>query len=289
MTPSEQELFPTKELENVQEIETPEPLINISDVLGWEAPEKVQDTIPEEIQAAKQLKEDRDPYQVWQAEPTQQNLYNVVKTFQPTMQSVLSSMGNNDPNVRSKARIITAKAIQTFDPQSGASLPTWVSQNLRQLTRDIRKSGNVFQIPEGIQLDAFNLHKAELELQDELNREPTVQELADKAHLSIKRIKDIRAKNKATVSDASFTQDDGTVAINGQNTDYTQDALDYIYNDADLTDKKLLEYVMGYGGSDILDNKAIMQKLKLTPVQLTRRKMRLGMKVREITDALEQV
>jgi hypothetical protein len=64
--------------------------------------------------------------------------------------------------------------------------------------------------------------------------------------------------------------------------------MDYIYNDSDTTDQKLLEYLLGYGGETPLDNKTIQQKLKLTPVQLTRRKARLAMRFNTIIADLER-
>jgi DNA-directed RNA polymerase specialized sigma subunit len=137
-------------------------------------------------------------------------LYAVVKHLQPTISSSLASIGGNDPNVRAKARVVTAKAIQTYDPASGASLPTWVSSQLRQLTRDVGKSNNVLSVPENAQLDAYHLYRTEVELEDELGRSPTVQELADRSAMSIKKIETVRKKIKAIATEGNFEADDGS-------------------------------------------------------------------------------
>lgn len=281
MTPSDQEQYDIKE--------PTEPLMSITDVLGWQAPEKFPDKTEEEQQLETALYESRSPYEVWQGDKSKKNLYNVVKSLQPTINSVLASIGGNSPNIRSKARVLTAKYIQSYDPSTGTSLPTWISSNLRQLTRDIRKSNQDIQIPEGIQLDAFSIHKAEVELADELGRDPTVEEVSNRAHLSIKRIKDVKAKNKKQGSEQSGTLEDGSNVLTQTETDFTNEAVDYVYADSDLKDKKLLEYVMGYGGAEPLDSKTIMQKLKLTPVQLTRRKMRLSKRIMDVKNDLDNV
>lgn len=266
-----------------------EPLMGISEVTFTDLP--VQEDLPitdEEKEVLTAKKE--TPYSVWQADPSVDNLAGVLESLRPTIASSLASMGAaGNPHVMAKARVVAAKAIKSYNPEAGASLPTWVSNQLRQLTRDIRKSNNSLSVAEGVQLDGYRLYQAETEFEDENGREPTVEELADKTHLSVKRIKAIRKKLKAVVTDGTVTSEAGDSMVATQNTDYTQDALEYVYADSDTTDKKLLEYMTGFGGEDKLDNKAIMEKLKLTPVQLTRRKARLSMRINKIVENLEQV
>lgn len=277
---SVQELSPTREPGE-------EPLKSIPEVLGWQAPEKFPDETDEERAVAEAAAADKSPYDTWAADKSQNNLHAVVKSLQPTIGSVLSSIGGNDPNIRSKARVIAAKAVQTYKPESGASLPTWVSQNLRQLTRDIRKSNSDVRLPEGVQMDAYAIYRAETELADELGREPTVEEISDRAHMSIKRIADVRRKNKRQVAESSTVTEDGASLVTGSTSDFSQEAMDYVYKESDMNDRKLMEYLMGYGGHDMLDSKQIKQKLKLTDVQLTRRKMRLGMRINETMSNLQ--
>ena len=259
-----------------------EPTMSITDVVGISAPEA-------EIELQEEEPSNLTPYELYTLNPTQNNLAAVTKQLRPTIDSVIASMGDpGNPHLRSKANVIVAKAIKSYKPEAGASLPTWVSNQLRQLTRDVRKSNNVLSIPEGIQLDSYALYKAEKEFMDEHDREPTIVELADLTHLSQKRIKQIRKKVKAVVADGATLGEDGTELAQGAETDYSTEAMDYIYNDSDSTDQKLLEYLLGYGGETPLDNKSIMQKLKLSPVQLTRRKARLAMRLNNIIADLER-
>ena len=268
-----------------QELEEPneEPTMAITDVLGMQGPEEDIDLSEEE------LPKDMTPYELYKLNPTKQNLVAVTRQLQPTIDSVIASMGDaGNPHLRSRANVITAKAVKSYNPESGASLATWVSSQLRQLSRDARKSNNVLSIPEGVQLDSYALYRAEREFMEEHDREPTLKELADLTHLSQKRITHIRKKVKAVVADGATVGEDGTELAQGSETDHSQEAMDYIYNDSDTTDQKLLEYLLGYGGETPLDNKTIQQKLKLTPVQLTRRKARLAMRFNAIIADLER-
>jgi DNA-directed RNA polymerase specialized sigma subunit len=268
-----------QELEELNE----EPTMSITDVVGIKAPE-------EEIELSEdEPPKDMTPYELYKLNPTQQNLAAVTQHLRPTIESVIASLGDaGNPHLRSRANVVAAKAIKSYNPEAGASLATWVSSQLRQLARDARKSNNVLSIPEGVQLDSYALYRAEREFMEEHDREPTLKELADLTHLSQKRIVNIRKKVKAVVADGATVGEDGTELAQGSETDYSQEAMDYIYNDSDTTDQKLLEYLLGYGGETPLDNKTIQQKLKLTPVQLTRRKARLAMRFNTIIADLER-
>lgn len=264
--------------------EQEEPLISISEVVGLKAPEPVID-----------IEEDKDisslsPYERWIVQKDNDSLYEATKALKPTIDSVVASLGGTgNPQIASRARVIAAKAIQSYDPSSGASLPTWVSQQLRQLTRDIRRSNSMVRVPDGIQLDGYAIYRAEKEFEDEYGREPTVEELADAAHLSVKRIKDVRTKMRPIITDAGTENEEGSATLSVADSDYTQDALDYIYAESDRNDKKILEYTVGYGGAEPISNEKIMEKLRLTPVQLSRRKARLSMRINDVLEGLSSV
>lgn len=265
--------------------EAEEPLLSISEVVGLTQPEPIAE-IKEDATDVVSL----SPYEKWRLFKDNDSLYEVTKSLRPTIDSVVASLGGTgNPQIASKARVIAAKAIQSYDPSAGATLPTWVSQQLRQLTRDIRKSNSLVHVPDGVQLDAYALYRAEREFEDEHGREPTVEELADISHLPVKRIMDVRTKMRPIITDAGTETDEGSSTLQAESSDYTQDALDYVYSESDRNDKKLLEYTVGYGGAPVLNNDQIMQKLRLTPVQLSRRKARLSMRINEIIDGLSAV
>lgn len=284
-----QELSPTEEEEPVPTPAPEETLPSYTEIAGIEPPEPLDDSIPTPEEYEDQQKA-KTPYEVWRRDPTPDNLFAATNSLSHTVNSVLASMGaSGNPDIAAKARVVTAKAIKSYNPEGGASLPTWVSNQLRQLVRDVRKSNSPISVPDGVQLDAYNIYKAEAEFEDEHGREPTAEELADAAHISVKRLEKVKKKFKKLGRDTSDDPESTANAVAGEATDFSQDALDYVYNESSTVDKKLLEYTTGYGGTDPISNKEIMAKLKLTPVQLTRRKAALAFKINRILNDLEAV
>ena len=223
-------------------------------------------------------------YSAYQSDPTPDNLSQVVKTLQPTINYALAQhQVSDDPLVRSKATLFTVDAIKKYDPTRGANLATHVSSQLRQLSRTVRQSRAPVRIPERIQLDAFRLAQAQQAFADEHGRDPDTVELADFASIPVKRIEKIRKFQVAIPSEEAMGETEQA------QTDWDSEALDAIFHDSDHTDRRILEMKTGYGGHPVLTPKEIAVALRLSPTQLTRRSMRLGKRIQEYAAALEKV
>ena len=225
-------------------------------------------------------------YNSYLSDPTPDNLFNVVEQLNPVINYSLSTINATTDNlIKNKAKIFAADAIKKFNPTSGASLPTWVSGQLMQLKRFKRDVNQPIKVPERTQLDAYTLARAEQEFIDKNNREPDVEELADYAKIPRKRIEKIRRTFRAMPSQGAigegFTQSE---------TDFGTEALDYVYKDADKMDRKIIEMKLGYGGryEPMAPNK-ISTMLGLTPSQLTRRSIKLSLKIQEIEKNLQSI
>lgn len=260
-----------------------EPITPISDVIGLEFPQKEPEFDEPEIPAPE------NAYEAWKADPSTDNLAAAVDYFQPTITSVLQTMGaGGNPHLAAKARVVAAKALQNYDPSYGATPATWISNQLRQLQREKRKSDSILSVPDGVQMDAYAIYKAEKEFEDDHDREPTMTELADASGISVQRIRDVRKKMRKVGQETSGDPEIQS-EMAGAETDFSQDALDYVYNDSDTITKKIIEYTTGYNGEQPLSNSEIMKKLRLTPVQLTRLKARISFRVRDIINDLESI
>lgn len=204
----------------------------------------------------------------------------VVKSLEPTISYALVQSGSHaDPYMKLQAKNIAAKAIKSYDPSKGAGLPTWVTQQLMQLRRIKRTSQATVRLPEQVQLDAFRINKATLDFVDQHGREPDLLELSDAVAMPVKRIEHVRKFSVPTVSESAF-QDAGASAAPA----FDAEALDYVYREADATDRKIIEMRMGYGGryTTPLDKKTIATKLKLHPAQVTRRTARLARRIQQL-------
>lgn len=222
-------------------------------------------------------------YTAYAADPTPDNLSSVVEYLTPTIDYSLRSINaSNDKLLRSKARLFAAEAVQKYNPNAGSSLSTWTSNQLMQLRRYKREVNQPIKVPERTQLDAYALARAEQEFIDKNEREPDLQELSDYAKIPIKKIEKIRRTFKR------MPGSEGSGDFNAfSETDYSQEALEYIYNEEDAIGRKIIEMKTGFGGKyDPMQPKDIAIKLGLTPSQLSRRSAKLSLRLQEIEQAL---
>jgi DNA-directed RNA polymerase sigma subunit (sigma70/sigma32) len=184
------------------------------------------------------------------------------------------------------ANVIAAQAVKKYNPDmpGAAGLHTFVKSELQQLTRVARRSRSVLQVPERSQLDAFALAKSRRSFEDAHGREPDMGELADHSGFSLKRIEKVMQQTRPTPGEAAFETDHEKDA-----TDFTPEAIDYVYHDADHVDRKILEHKIGHNGAEVLPPHAVAQKLGLTPSQLSRRSARLSLKINELEQSLRKL
>lgn len=225
-----------------------------------------------------------DAFTLYSTEPTPQNLNSVVKALKPTIDYQLASLGaSTDPVMKNKALTYTAQAVKNFDPEK-SSLPTFISSQLRRLSRDRRKLLSPVRVPERIQLESYDLYKKEQDYIDKHGREPDLGELSEFSGVDIKKINTLRSAMMPVSTEETF----GEQSENTQ-PDYLSEATDYVYGEADHIDRKILELKTGYGGSKQSALKAIdiAQRLNISPSQVSRRSLRLSKRINELKEALE--
>lgn len=216
----------------------------------------------------------------------QEYLNEIVKSLEPTINYTLSSVNaTQDKVLQAQAKVIAAESVLSYDPDKGSSLPTYVTNNLKKVHRTRRQNNSPIKIADRLHYDHYAIQNAENEFMEQYNREPTLLELADKSGVSMKKINKI--KNEYTMmytNESSF----GGNSPEKKFPEYTEEAMDYIYYDADFKDKKILEHSAGYGGSQILDDAVIAEKLGMSVSQISRRRAALAAKIYEIQTELEE-
>jgi DNA-directed RNA polymerase specialized sigma subunit len=249
--------------------------------------------VPMEIVAGQDGATKYPAYHAWAAEPTSENLRVAVESMQPTLHHVLRSIGGQgDPYLFSRGRVLMAHAIRSYDPTHGADLKTWISRQLLPLRRERRLSQSPVRMPESVQLDALNLSRAEAEFIDKHGRDPDMNELSDATNMPIRRIEKVRRTHKSVPSDLQVSgtgeADSAGITPSVFETDFADEALDYVYQESDLTDRKILEHKAGYGGADVLSGKDLATKLGISDAQISRRSAKLGMKIQDYDDILRR-
>ena len=233
------------------------------------------------VNIAHMAKEYDELYKVYAEDPTPENLHSTVKALDNTINYALASLNStNNPVMRSKALVYTANAVQKYDPNAGAGLPTFVSSELRRLIRDQRAFNAPIKIPDRTMLDAHKIDQSEKEYEEEFGREPDLLELADFSGISTDRIEKVRKQMPAMPTEEAF----GDTGLGDQTPDYEGEAMRMIYHDSDHVDRKIMEYKMGFGGKTQLQANEIAAKLKISPSQITRRSQRISKRIINILE-----
>jgi len=181
---------------------------------------------------------------------------------------------------------LTSQAIDTYDP-SKAQLNTHVVNTLKKLNRFVTNYQNVGHIPEPRALMIGKYWACFENLKEEFGREPTAVELSDAMHLPLIEIERLQLELRKDLS----------IEYSGGDPDeaegfyiYTRDvdeskkdnAIQFVYFEADPIDKKILEYVFGLNGTQKLNFGAIAKKLKLSETELNKRKKDLAVQIAEL-------
>ena len=187
-----------------------------------------------------------------------------------------SHVGKVNPISTSQARKLTLQAVKTYDPMK-AKLSTHVHNHLQGLRRMTRNQTAGVRVPERIALDHGFMMRSIAEMEDELGREPTTDELADYTRLSRKRIAHLR-KFQPGVAQGTLTAS-GEAGQAGWNPAVQQPQSDawlrLVHSDLDSTNQKILEWTFGLYNSPQLSNQEIARRLKLTPGAVSQRKAKI--------------
>jgi DNA-directed RNA polymerase specialized sigma subunit len=189
--------------------------------------------------------------------------------------------------MRSRAKVLTIKAVKTFDPMSGTRLNSWIVTNLQPLSRYSVKQRDVHISEDKARL-AAQLNTVANQLKDDLGRDPTDEELADETGMSVKRIRDARKAAVATVTSGSFDElagDDDSSSIPGvfepSKVPFAQEA---VYHDLSPEDRFIFDSVLGTHGAKRLSGKDVALKLGITPAAVSLRAKKLAEQIAYIVN-----
>lgn len=220
-----------------------------------------------------------DIYRTWSAAPNKTNTAKMLEAVDVDItKGVMAHVGQVNPLLKSRARIMTAKALKNYKPEESA-LSTFIVNNLQSLKRENRKQTQIISVPERVFYDQNYVREAETSFEMENGRLPTDEELSDATGLSAKRLKHIRKFHQG-VSEGSLSVDDEdsefsfSPAVAGMNIKMTP-FINVVYDDADQIDKKIMEWTFGLNGQSKLPNNVIASKLRITPGAVSQRKAKI--------------
>jgi DNA-directed RNA polymerase specialized sigma subunit len=216
-------------------------------------------------------------YDSWKGMPSEYNTSALLKELEPTLTGALRSYVGGDERLKPKAAIIALNAAKSYDPKQGVKLNTFVFNHLKGLNRVNAERTNVVHIPESVLLDKNKLFKREQQLEEDLGRPPSTEELADHTGLSAKRIEKLRQGTVFAPESQMLNEKGDTFFTN--KADSQNVWVDYMYSDMDSVDKKIFEWSTGYKGSEKMMKKDIANRLGISAPAVSARINRIVSKL----------
>jgi DNA-directed RNA polymerase specialized sigma subunit len=140
-------------------------------------------------------KRDQDMFESWKKTGSKRDLGNLVESLSPVIKSEVNRLSGSLPPaaLSAEAKKWTIKAIQTYDPARGTTISTHVMNYLPKVRRMNYKFQNAVRLPENMQLKFHEYNHGLAQLTEQLNREPSDDELAK--HLGWSKGHTIKFKN----------------------------------------------------------------------------------------------
>ena len=218
----------------------------------------------------------------WDKDRSQERLRGVVKSLSPVIDSAVQRYvgPKASPTVQQRARILAAKAVQTYDATRGAALNTHVFNQLRALQRMAPEISDPMAPPERFRRQQVEIRQAGDTLADELGRDATDEEIAEITGLPRARVSKVRSRMRAripiSVYEAAFEDDnDEAPDIVGSSRTPYDEWTDAVYQDLGEIDRLILMHRTGFRNADILSNQDLAAKLSLTPAAISQRVSRI--------------
>ena len=163
-----------------------------------------------------------------------------------------------------EAKRLAVEAFETYDPNMGAALSTYVASRLPKLSRVVYATQNTARLSETKNLLFHSYHTATNDLKDRHGREPTNDELADHLGWGVKKLETFQRQSQRK----EFVESED----HPESEDVDDHLTDFIYHDLTPLQKSIFEYTAGYQGKPRLGGAAIMKKLGITQGQLSYQK-----------------
>lgn len=243
--------------------------------------------LPEDFELVKEAankKELESNYENWLTNPSKDNLGLVIKSAEPIITSAVKNYGGGT-DVKSKAKLLTIKALNTYNKNKNTQLSSHIYTQLQPLRREALRSSNVLGVSEKYTQEKAKLYNARNEFVDKYDRDPADSELADMTGISTKKIRFLNGINNGTISEGQITDratedDDGSMP--GVSKPLPENTwLSYVHHDANPIDQKIIEWKTGFGGNQILPATEIAKRLRLTPAAVSQRAKRISDRIGE--------
>lgn len=211
-----------------------------------EAPEIDQTGVPE--------------WQKWKKTQSPSDLAGALRA----VDSVIDEVPRANPKLsrsllRGQAKGRAIEALNSFDPEQGASLKTHVRNHLKPLT--MRSHGQTRAISRGrfVEETATEYRNEMREFEETMGREPTAGEMADRMKISGKRSSQLMERSRQY--EVPESQMESLGAVPGSEDSRLARWTEFVYHDLTPRDQLMMDYRLGRNGKPQLGLEEIAEKL----------------------------
>lgn len=234
-----------------------------------------------------------EPYEAWKTQPSPAATGALLKRVDPIINTAMRSYGSgsgSSPTMRSKAKKLAIEAFDTYDPTRG-SMKSHLMGHLQRLHRLAGQEQQIIKLPERVAINKLQVDNASRELEDQLGRQASDQELADYTGLSKARLAYIRQAGKPVAEGNVLRPDDEgsgmyvpgveQVGLEPQQSTW----LEFVYEDLSPRDQYIMERMLGLHGHRKMNVNQLANALQITPGAVSQRLSRIQQQLDKIQDA----
>lgn len=215
---------------------------------------------------------DIELWKTWNTNKNKESLTPLFKAVEPIITKEVSRWATGPiarPVLNIEAKKLALGAFNSFRP-GDSQLSTHLTNQLKGLSRIVYTHSNVARLPEHQTLKVGTYLTAKNELEEDLGREPTMQELSQHLKWSPSETERFSLELKTGLSTSK------PVPPGFESYDSDRAFVDYIYNDLADQDKIVFEHTTGFNGNSILSANALIKKTGMTQGQISHSKRRIA-------------
>jgi DNA-directed RNA polymerase specialized sigma subunit len=215
---------------------------------------------------------DVELWKTWNSNKNKENLSPLFKAVEPIITKEVSRWASGPvarPVLNIEAKKLALNAFNNYDP-SASQLSTHLTNQLKGISRIVYTHSNVARLPEHQTLKVGTYLTAKNELEEDLGREPTMQELSQHLRWSPQETERFSLELRSGLSTSK------PVPPGFETYDSDKAFVDYIYNDLADQDKIVFEHTTGFNGNRVLSAKDLIKKTGMTQGQISHSKRRIA-------------
>lgn len=191
------------------------------------------------------------------------------------------------PAIEAHARVLAVQALRRYDPMRATAVASHVQNNLKGLNRYVKKHQNFTRIVEAQANKIGPYTRAQAALHEELGREPTTLELADRLKMSPKKVERLASEIRPDIFSLPATGEDAFESSPFEETSpQHKEIIEMLPYELTTDETAVFNYLFGKGGKrKITVMSDIATALKWSPSKVSQVKSTISAKYRAYLDS----